>query len=74
MKAAIDETLASMAAIEDRTQRTLTVLAAQLGSHRKLLREALRPYTLEGNFGTIFDAVEGQPRAVLLDDDRDGAT
>ena len=56
MKAAIDETLASMASIEDRTQRTLTVLAAQLGSHRKLLREALRPYTLEGNFGTIFDA------------------
>jgi type IV secretion system protein VirB4 len=56
MKAAIDETLASMAGIEDRSQRTLTVLAAQLGSHRKLLREALRPYTLEGNFGTIFDA------------------
>jgi type IV secretion system protein VirB4 len=56
MKAAIDETLASMAGIEDRSQRTLTVLAAQLGSHRKLLREALRPYTLEGTFGTIFDA------------------
>jgi type IV secretion system protein VirB4 len=56
MKAAIDETLASMAGIEDRRQRTLTVLAAQLGSHRRLLREALRPYTVEGNFGTIFDA------------------
>jgi type IV secretion system protein VirB4 len=56
IKAAIDETLASMAGIEDRSQRTLTVLAAQLGSHKKLLREALRPYTLEGSFGSIFDA------------------
>ncbi|MGH7293820.1 MAG: helicase HerA domain-containing protein, partial [Polyangiaceae bacterium] len=62
MKAAIDETLASMAGIEDRSQRTLTVLAAQLGSHRRLLREALRPYTLEGNFGGIFDASDDTVR------------
>jgi type IV secretion system protein VirB4 len=56
IKAAIDDTLASLAGVEDRSQRTLTVLAAQLGSHRRVLREALRPYTLEGNFGAIFDA------------------
>jgi type IV secretion system protein VirB4 len=55
-RAAIDDTLANLAAIPDRKERTLTVLAAQLGSHRRLLREALRPYTLDGNFGSIFDA------------------
>ena len=39
-----------------REQRTLTLLATQLGSRQRALREALRPYTLEGNFGQIFDA------------------
>ncbi|MGH7435335.1 MAG: helicase HerA domain-containing protein, partial [Polyangiaceae bacterium] len=51
----IDETLASLAAAP-REQRTLTLLATQLGSRQRALRDALRPYTLEGNFGQIFDA------------------
>ncbi len=55
-KAAIDDTLVSLAAMPERRARTLTVFAAQLGSHRRLLREALRPYTLDGHFGAIFDA------------------
>jgi type IV secretion system protein VirB4 len=52
---AIDETLTSLAAAP-REQRTLTLLATQLGSRQRALRDALRPYTLEGNFGQIFDA------------------
>jgi type IV secretion system protein VirB4 len=52
---AIDETLMSLAAAP-REQRTLTLLATQLGSRQRTLRDALRPYTLEGNFGQIFDA------------------
>ena len=52
---AIDETLTSLAAAP-RQQRTLTLLATQLGSRQRALRDALRPYTLEGNFGQIFDA------------------
>ncbi|HTB72093.1 MAG TPA: conjugal transfer protein TrbE [Polyangiaceae bacterium] len=52
---AIDETLSSLAAAP-REQRTLTLLATQLGSRQRALRDALRPYTLEGNFGQIFDA------------------
>jgi len=51
----IDETLASLAAAP-RRQRTLTLLATELGSRQRTLRDALRPYTLEGNFGQIFDA------------------
>jgi type IV secretion system protein TrbE len=51
----IDETLASLAAAP-RRQRTLTLLATELGSRQRALRDALRPYTLEGNFGQIFDA------------------
>jgi type IV secretion system protein VirB4 len=56
IRAAIDETVCSLGALPDPRQRTLTVLAAQIGSHRKVLREALRPYTLDGPFGAIFDA------------------
>jgi type IV secretion/conjugal transfer VirB4 family ATPase len=56
-KAAIDKELVSLAAKTDPSQRTLTVLAAQLGSHVKELAQALRPYTLKsGAFGQIFDA------------------
>ena len=52
---AIDETLASLAGVAPR-ERTLTLFATQIGSRQRRLREALRPYTLEGNFGQIFDA------------------
>jgi type IV secretion/conjugal transfer VirB4 family ATPase len=56
-QAAIDETLASLAAAP-RAERTLTLLATQIGSRQRSLRDALRPYTLEGNYGQIFDADE----------------
>ena len=45
-----------------REQRTLTLLATQLGSRQRALRDALRPYTLEGNFGQIFDADQDDVR------------
>ncbi len=59
---AIDETLSSLAAAP-RKERTLTLLATQIGSRQRPLRDALRPYTLEGNFGQIFDADEDGVRA-----------
>ena len=62
MKLAVDETLVNIASIPDRQQRTLTLFSTQAGSHRRLLREALRPYTLEGNFGQIFDAAHDDVR------------
>jgi type IV secretion system protein VirB4 len=58
----IDETLASLATAP-RKERTLTLLATQIGSRQRALRDALRPYTLEGNFGQIFDADEDDVRA-----------
>jgi type IV secretion system protein VirB4 len=54
-KAAIDATLTNLQTA-DRSQRTLTALADQLGSYDRDLQQALRPYTLEGPFGRIFDA------------------
>lgn len=54
-KAAIDATLANLATAS-RSQRTMTTLVGHLGSYRRSLGEALRPYTLEGNYGSIFDA------------------
>lgn len=60
-KAAIDATLSNLA-MADRSHRTLTALADQLGSYRRELREALRPYTLEGSFGPIFDAAQDDVR------------
>jgi type IV secretion system protein VirB4 len=54
-QSAIDETLASLASAPPE-ERTLTLLATQIGSRQRALRDALRPYTLEGNFGQIFDA------------------
>ncbi|HXX68318.1 MAG TPA: conjugal transfer protein TrbE [Polyangiaceae bacterium] len=53
-KAAVDATIANLGAVP-RSHRTLTTLADQLGSYRRELREALRPYTLEGPLGAIFD-------------------
>ncbi len=54
-KAAIDQSLRALAST-DASGRTLTALADQLRSHHRPLGEALRPYTIEGNFGQIFDA------------------
>ena len=58
VKSAVDQALTTLASERDRSERTLTVFAAILGSFRNDLREALRPYTIEGNFGQIFDAHE----------------
>jgi type IV secretion system protein VirB4 len=55
IQAAIDETLHGLASAP-RAERTLSLLATLLGSRQRSLREALRPYTLEGNYGQIFDA------------------
>ncbi len=54
-KTAVDETLLSLAGA-DRQERTLTLFATQIGSRQRALRDALRPYTLDGHFGRIFDA------------------
>jgi type IV secretion system protein VirB4 len=54
-QSAVDETLVSLATAP-RQERTLTLLATQIGSRQRTLRDALRPYTLDGNFGQIFDA------------------
>jgi type IV secretion system protein VirB4 len=56
MQSAVDATLATLASVSDPRERTMTLLAAQVRSHSRLLGEALRPYTLDGNFGQIFDA------------------
>jgi type IV secretion system protein VirB4 len=55
IQSAIDDTLRALAGAPPE-QRTLTLLATHLGSRERRLREALRPYTLDGNFGQIFDA------------------
>ena len=39
-------------------ERTLTMLATILGGRDRQLSEALRPYTLEGEFGQFFDGSE----------------
>ncbi len=62
MKSAVDATLLNLASIADPSQRTLTLFATQAGSHRRAIREALRPYTLEGNYGQIFDAAHDDVR------------
>ncbi|MDP9150099.1 MAG: conjugal transfer protein TrbE, partial [Myxococcota bacterium] len=54
-QAAVDDTLFSLASAP-RKQRTLSLFASLLGSRQRALREALRPYTLDGNWGQIFDA------------------
>jgi len=55
IQSAVDDTLSDLAGAP-RKERTLSLLASLLGSRQRLLRDALRPYTLEGNFGQIFDA------------------
>jgi type IV secretion system protein VirB4 len=61
-QSAIDETLSSLASAP-RKERTLTLFATQIGSRQRTLRDALRPYTLEGNYGQIFDADQDDIRA-----------
>ncbi|MGH7435121.1 MAG: helicase HerA domain-containing protein, partial [Polyangiaceae bacterium] len=61
-QSAVDETLSSLATAPPE-ERTLTLLATQLGSRQRTLRDALRPYTLDGNFGQIFDADRDSVRA-----------
>jgi type IV secretion/conjugal transfer VirB4 family ATPase len=55
IQAAVDDTLASLASAS-RKERTLSLFASLLGSQQRGLRDALRPYTLDGNYGQIFDA------------------
>lgn len=55
VKAAVDSVLLSMSTLAH-SQRTLTLFTSQLGTHIPELREALRPYTVDGNFGQIFDS------------------
>ncbi len=62
VQSAIDATLVSLATGAP-SERTLTLFAAQIGSRQRRLRDALRPYTLEGNFGQIFDADQDDVKA-----------
>ncbi|MGD0679052.1 MAG: conjugal transfer protein TrbE, partial [Polyangiaceae bacterium] len=55
IQSAIDETLLGLASAP-RKERTLTLFASHIGSRERRLRDALRPYTLDGHFGQIFDA------------------
>jgi len=55
IKKEIDSALVNLASYE-REMRTLTVFADLVQS--KEVRDALRPYTMQGNYGSIFDASE----------------
>ncbi|MGD0679821.1 MAG: conjugal transfer protein TrbE [Polyangiaceae bacterium] len=55
IQSAIDDTLLGLASAP-RHERTLTLFASHIGSRERRLRDAIRPYTLDGNFGPIFDA------------------
>jgi type IV secretion system protein VirB4 len=54
-QSAIDDTLRALASAPPH-ERTLTLFASHIGSRERRLRDAIRPYTLDGNFGQIFDA------------------
>ncbi|TQF13432.1 conjugal transfer protein TrbE [Myxococcus llanfairpwllgwyngyllgogerychwyrndrobwllllantysiliogogogochensis] len=54
VKKAVDESLNNVATMPV-SLRTMSQFADLLGTHRKDLRAALRPYTKEGNYGQIFD-------------------
>jgi len=54
IKRAIDEELAALA-LEAPERRTMTIAANVLGTRIPLLLEALRPYTVVGSYGQIFD-------------------
>ncbi|MGD0680380.1 MAG: hypothetical protein ABSC94_33825, partial [Polyangiaceae bacterium] len=55
IQSAIDDTLLGLASAP-RHERTLTLFASHIGSRERRLRDAIRPYTLDGNFGRVFDA------------------
>jgi type IV secretion/conjugal transfer VirB4 family ATPase len=55
IQSAIDDTLRALAGAAPH-ERTLTLFASHIGSRERRLRDAIRPYTLDGNFGQIFDA------------------
>jgi type IV secretion system protein VirB4 len=55
IQSAIDDTLRALAGAASH-ERTLTLFASHIGSRERRLRDAIRPYTLDGNFGQIFDA------------------
>ncbi len=55
VQSAIDHALVGLASAP-RHERTLTLFASQIGSQDRRLRDAIRPYTLDGHFGQIFDA------------------
>ncbi len=50
----IDDALVTLAADKDANRRTITILSNLVQS--TAMRAALRPYTLEGNHGQLFDA------------------
>jgi type IV secretion/conjugal transfer VirB4 family ATPase len=52
----VSEVLDAMAADPEPRRRTMTQLVRRIGSHRKDLADALRIYTLEGEYGHIFDS------------------
>lgn len=54
VKTAVREALAAIATNAPE-MRTLTLLASELGIRNPDLRQALRPYTVEGDYGHIFD-------------------
>jgi type IV secretion/conjugal transfer VirB4 family ATPase len=56
LHAAVDEALRGLASDSEVSQRTLTVFAAVLSSVHRDFGSALRPYTMVGVHGRIFDA------------------
>jgi type IV secretion system protein TrbE len=54
VKTAVREALAVLAT-HSPEMRTLTLLASELGRRDAALRQALQPYTVDGDFGQIFD-------------------
>jgi type IV secretion system protein VirB4 len=55
IQSSIDDTLRALASAPPH-ERTLTLFASHIGSRERCPRDAIRPYTLDGNFGQIFDA------------------
>lgn len=54
VKTAVRESLVAMSTLTPE-MRTLTILASEVGRRIPALREALRPYTVDGDYGQIFD-------------------
>src|SRR5207237_1188176 len=55
VKKAIDEALVALS-VQPLAHRTLTSFAGLLSTYRRELGDALRPYTMEGPYGQIFDS------------------